>query len=302
MPEVGNRFAGESSLMTHEEIVRFAAIFHRLGVRKIRLTGGEPTTRRDLVPIVRDLARLDLPGGLALSTNGILFGPMAEELFDAGLDRVNISLDALSDDGFKLMSRRGQLAEVLEAVDRALSLPFRSVKLNAVIIRGYNEDEIPRLVRLARERPIEVRFIEFMPFGTNDWRQENLIRADEIRSIIEKDEALTPVPKGDFPGPAEVFTGSSWLGRIGFITPISDRFCARCNRLRLTADGKVKACLFGLEDVDWLGPSRSGAGDDELISILQGAVWRKEERHPLQSLMEKDSLLLHARNMNQIGG
>ncbi len=303
MPEQGNRFVAESALLSADEIVRLASILNRLGVGKIRITGGEPTTRKDLPEIVRGLGRLDLPGGLALSTNGVLFAPMARELFEAGLDRVNISLDALTDDGFRLMSRRSQLGEAFGAVEAALALPFRSVKLNAVIIRGYNEAEIPALVELARRRPIEVRFIEFMPFGNNEWKQSHLIGAAEIHASIEATgERLLPVPKGDFPGPAEIWAGEGWVGRVGFITPISDRFCARCNRLRVTADGRIKACLFGLDDVDLLSPIRSGAGDDDLVAILREAVWRKEERHPLSPSMQKDGLLLHDRNMNQIGG
>jgi cyclic pyranopterin phosphate synthase len=302
MPEGGNRFLPEEALMTRGEIARIAALLQRLGVRKLRLTGGEPTLRGDLVGIVEELGRLALPGGLALSTNGILFVPIAGDLRRAGLDRVNISVDALSDDAFRMMTRRDRLGRVREAVDAALALDYESVKLNAVILRGWNEGEIPPLVDLARTLPVEVRFIELMPFGSNDWKGERLVSAAEIRSLIEREERLRPVEKGDFPGPAESFTADGWRGRVGFITPVSAEFCERCNRLRLTPDGKIRACLFGLEEVDWLGPLRGGASDERLEEILREAVWRKAERHPLHPGMKRDDLLLDRRDMNEVGG
>ena len=301
MPEKGSRFAPEPELMTAEEIGRFAGVLRRVGVRKVRLTGGEPTTRKDLIEIVERVAANDFPGGLALSTNGVLLRGIAKELARAGVDRLNLSLDALSDDGFKVMSRRSHLGEVVAALDESVAL-FSKVKVNAVVLGGWNEGEIPALVDLARTRPIEVRFIEFMPYGSNEWTGRHLVPAAEIRRRIEAESPLVPVPGEESGGPADVFTSDGWLGRIGFITPISDRFCARCNRVRITPTGRVQACLFGFHGVDGLAPAREGATDDDLLAILRGAVWSKEERHPLRPGMTKEELALATRNMNDIGG
>jgi GTP 3',8-cyclase len=302
MPESQMRFAPSSELLTREEIVRLARLFVGWGVRKIRLTGGEPLARPDVVEIARDLSRLGLPGGLALSTNGVLFARMAGELFRAGIDRVNISLDAVEAEHFRKMARREHLPAVLEAVETALALPFRRVKVNTVVVRGWNDDQILPLARLARDRRLAVRFIEYMPYGDNPWRAEESMPVAEMRSILERELSLSPLPPGEDAGPAEEFAVEGFSGTIGFISPISDRFCARCNRVRLTSKGELKACLFSTGGVDLRGPLRAGASDGDLAAIVRRAVWGKEERHPLFPGMSPAALALPTRNMNTIGG
>ena len=254
-------------LMTREEIARAARVLASFGVSKVRLTGGEPTTRSDLPGIVADLAAIGFPGGIALSTNGVLFPRMARDLLAAGLTRVNISLDAAEAEHFRKMARRDHFRPVMESIELALSLPFESVKLNAVVIRGFNDDQVLPLAEMTREKALAVRFIEFMPFGDNAWEQGDWIGWEELRGRLQAaGYELTPVEKGPVSGPADEFrvaspdpaAGGKGLcahrGTVGFIAPVSDRFCDTCNRMRLTQDGFLKGCLFGHDDVDILRP------------------------------------------------
>lgn len=314
MPE-DQKFRPLPHLLTREEIVRAARLLRGLGVTKVRLTGGEPTTRPDLVEIVREVARIGFPDGIALSTNGVLFPRMARALLDAGLSRVNISLDAAEAEHFARMARRDHFQPVRESIELALSLPFQAVKLNAVVVRGLNDDQVVPLVSLTREKALGVRFIEFMPFGDNGWKQSDWIGWKEIRDrIVAAGFELTAVDRELLAGPAEEYRVSSWLpgpgegvrtehrGRVGFITPISDRFCDTCNRMRLTQDGLLKGCLFGHNDVDLRSPMRSGATDADLVAAIRHAAAVKEERHPMFVGMTKAGLPLHPRNMSEVGG
>ncbi len=312
MPE-DQKFRPLPHLMAREEIARAARLLRRLGVEKVRVTGGEPTTRPDLVGIVHDLHEIGFSGGIALSTNGVLFPRMATELVEAGLTRVNISLDAAEAEHFKKLARRDHFEPVRRSIDLALSLPFESVKLNAVVIRGFNDDQVVPLAAMTRDKDLHVRFIEFMPFGGNDWKETDWVGWEEIRArLLSAGYSLTPVEKGPFAGPADEYRVSSLgpegdvailhRGTVGFITPISDRFCDACNRMRLTQDGFLKGCLFGHNDVDILTPMRSGATDDELLAGIRRAAAIKEERHPMFVGMRKLELPLHGRNMSEIGG
>ena len=278
------------------------------GIEKIRLTGGEPTTRPDLVGIVRDLGEIGFPGGIALSTNGVLFPRMAHDLLAAGLTKVNVSLDAAEAEHFRKMTRRDHYAPVRESIELALSLPFDSVKVNAVVIRGFNDDQILPLAALTKDKKLGVRFIEFMPFGDNDVEGRGLdrlaggvgpARGRRLRPDADREDARRG-PGGRVlrhARPAGAHTGT-----LGFITPISDRFCDTCNRMRLTQDGFLKGCLFGHADVDLLKPMRAGATDAEIAALIQRAADVKEERHPMFVGMDKAMLPLHARNMSEIGG
>jgi len=306
MPE-DQKFRPMPHLLSRDEIRRIAQLLSDFGVEKVRLTGGEPTTRPDLVDIVRDLSTIGFPGGIALSTNGVLFPRMAHDLLAAGLTKVNISLDAAEAEHFRKMARRDHFQPVLDSVNLSLSLPFDSVKVNVVVIRGMNDDQLLPLAAMTFDKPLGVRFIEFMPFGDNDWKESDWIGWKEVHDhLVDAGYVLTPVVRTFTAGPADEYTVRSPLGEhrgtIGFITPISDRFCDTCNRMRVTQDGFLKGCLFGHADVDILKPLRAGATDDQLAALVQRAAAVKEERHPMFVGMTKNLLPLHARNMSEIGG
>jgi cyclic pyranopterin phosphate synthase len=314
MPE-DQTFRPLPHLMTRDEIRRAARLLQSFGVSKVRLTGGEPTTRPDLVDIVSDLHTIGFPGGIALSTNGVLFPKMAHALVSAGLDRVNISLDAVEAEHFRKLTRRDHLQPVLNGIELALTLPFESVKVNVVVLRGFNDDQVLPLAALTRDRRLAVRFIEFMPFGDNGWTEKEWVGWEEVyEKLVTAGYLLTPVARTPVSGPAEEYHVESLtegpegpirrrhLGAVGFITPISDRFCDSCNRMRLTQDGFLKGCLFGQNDVDLLKPMRAGASDEDLSKLIQHAAAIKEERHPMFVGMSKATLPLHGRNMSEIGG
>lgn len=306
MPE-DQKFRPMPHLLTREEIARTARLLASLGVTKVRITGGEPTTRPDLVAIVSDLRDIGFPGGIALSTNGVLFPRMAHDLLAAGLTKVNLSLDSAEAEHFRKMARRDHFEPVLRAIELALTLPFDSVKINAVVIRGMNDDQILPLAAMTFAKDLSVRFIEFMPFGNNDWKDADFVSWEETRDrLLAAGYELTPIARTFVAGPADEYSVKSPLGAhrgsLGFITPISDRFCDTCNRMRVTQDGFLKGCLFGHRDVDLLSPMRQGASDEELLALVRRAAEVKEERHPMFVGMEKGLLPLHARNMSEIGG
>jgi cyclic pyranopterin phosphate synthase len=306
MPE-DQKFRPLPHLLTRDEIRRAARLLASFGVKKVRITGGEPTTRPDLVDIVRDLAEIGFPAGIALSTNGVLFPRMAHDLLAAGLTKVNVSLDAAEAEHFLKMTRRNHFQPVKDSIDLALALPFDSVKVNAVVIRGFNDDQILPMAALTRDKKLGVRFIEFMPFGNNDWKETDWMGWEEVHGrLVAAGYVLTPIQKSLVAGPADEYSVTSALGAhtgtIGFITPISDRFCDTCNRMRLTQDGFLKGCLFGHADVDLLKPMRAGATDEDLTALVQRAATIKEERHPMFVGMTKTLLPLHGRNMSEIGG
>jgi cyclic pyranopterin phosphate synthase len=306
MPE-DQKFRPLPHLMTREEIARASRLLREFGIEKIRLTGGEPTTRPDLPGIVSDLSAIGFPGGIALSTNGVLFPRMARQLLEAGLTRVNISLDSAEAEHFRKIARRDHFQPVRDAIDLALALPFEAVKLNAVVIRSFNDDQVRPLAAMTWDKNLHVRFIEFMPFGDNEWNESDWVGWEEIRGRLEADGyVLTPVQKSPVAGPADEFrvvsSRGEHRGTVGFITPVSDRFCDTCNRMRLTQDGLLKGCLFGHSDVDLLRPMRLGASDEELAVLVRRAAEVKEHRHPMFVGMSKAGLPLHDRNMSEVGG
>jgi cyclic pyranopterin phosphate synthase len=302
MPEFQTTFLPTENVLTREEIVRLATLLVSRGVRKIRLTGGEPLARADIVEIARDVKALGLPSGLAISTNGVLLPRYAEALLEAGVDRVNVSLDGVDAEHFRKMARRDHVDAVLRGFELAASLPFAHVKVNSVIIRGLNDDQILPLAGFARDRRIAVRFIEFMPYGDNEWTPEQYMPVAEIRARLESSLRLTPIVRASEAGPAEEYAIEGYEGTVGFISPISDRFCATCNRMRLSCEGQLKACLFSTGQVDLRTPMRAGASDADLLAIVDDAVRRKEERHPMFPEMVPGRLALPTRNMNSIGG
>jgi molybdenum cofactor biosynthesis enzyme MoaA len=232
---------------------------------------------------------------------------MARDLLAAGLTKVNVSLDAAEAEHFRKMARRDHFRPVVDSITLALSLPFDSVKINAVVIRGLNDDQILPLAAMTKDKRLGVRFIEFMPFGDNDWKESDWVGWEEVWDCLAAaGYVLTPIAKTLVAGPADEYSVTSpagaHTGTLGFITPVSDRFCDTCNRMRLTQDGFLKGCLFGHADVDLLKPMRAGASDEELRALVMRAAAIKEERHPMFVGMNKSALPLHARNMSEIGG
>lgn len=298
MPEE-MEFYPRGVILSYEEILRLAGIAAGLGIDNVRLTGGEPLVRRDLPQLVRAL--VDLPGlsDVSLTTNGTRLAEMAGELWDAGLRRINVSLDSLDPVRFAELTRRPVLDAVLRGLEAAAAVGFSPIKINAVAIRGYTDLELADFVRLAREGVFQVRFIEFMPLdGDGDWSAERVLTATEM---LERIHAMHPLEQVSPPGssdPATLYRFLDGKGEIGIIPTVTRPFCASCNRLRLTADGKLRHCLFATEETDVKLAMRSGASDAELAKMFVETVASKWAGHMInQPLFERP-----ARNMSQIGG
>ncbi len=298
MPE-DMTFRPRHELMSDEEIITIARMMAELGVNKIRLTGGEPTVRPNVVEIVRQLAHIEGIRDIAMTTNAILLAQLAEPLARAGLARVNISLDTLDPRKFRFITRRGDLNKVLAGIEAAEAAGLHPIKINVVVTRGFNEDEVAALARLTLERAWDVRFIELMPFASeSDFAQAAVVRSSETRERIEA--ALGPmkaIPGHDPRDPARPYRLAGARGSIGFISSVSEPFCASCNRLRLTADGKLRLCLLRDGEYDILTPLRSGMSIDELKQEILAAAYYKPWGHGLP-----DGEIPKSRVMSQIGG
>ena len=282
MPEEGAEFAPMRDLLSFSQITRFVRTALRLGVRKIRLTGGEPLLRPKLASLISSLTELNGIDDLALTTNGVLLAKHANQLYSAGLRRLNIHLDTLDRERFRKITRRDELARVLEGLEAARALGFPTIKLNAVAVKGLTEEDIIPLVRFGREHGIEVRFIEFMPLDAQElWSLDRVLTAD---TMIQKLEAefgrLTPVPDADPRAPATEYQFTDGH-RVGFIASVSRPFCLNCNRLRLTADGKLRYCLFAREETDIAHLLSSDESAEELSSAVRETVWRKWIGHEI---------------------
>jgi cyclic pyranopterin phosphate synthase len=282
MPAEGVAPLSHNDILRHEEIFRVARVAVELGIRKIRLTGGEPLVRRGLVSLVTRLAELPELADLGLTTNGTLLGEHAAALRGAGLHRINISLDTLRPERYRTITRCGHLEQVLAGIAAAEAAGLQPVKINTVTLRGFNDDEAGDFARLTLEHPYEVRFIEFMPVGdANGWRRDRLVPGEEIRQAIQQRFGLEPLPAPDRPsGPGRLFRIPGAAGRIGFINPMSEHFCHLCNRLRLTPTGRLRTCLLDDSELDLRTPLRSGASDDDIAELIRAAVSRKPPRHP----------------------
>ena len=300
MPETGAEFAPASSLLTFPQILRFVAAALPLGFRKIRLTGGEPLLRPRLPELIADLARHDAIEDLALTTNAVLLGKHARPLFEAGLRRLNIHLDTLDRERFRAITRRDDLGRVLDGIEAALAAGFRSIKINAVAIKGLTEPDLIPLVRFARERHIEVRFIEFMPLDAQHlWSLDSVLTADDmIATLSQEFGALHPIGDADPRAPATAYRFDNG-DHVGFIASVSRPFCMNCNRLRLTADGKLRYCLFANEetDVKYL-LEESPVTADAIQSAIRDTVWRKWAGHEIG----RSSFVPPERPMYSIGG
>ena len=282
-PRTGHQARGEAPAMSRDEVVRLVRVFTSLGVRKVRLTGGEPLLRRDLEPIVAGISP-EVDGRVHLTTNGLHLARRAWSLRDAGLSGVNISLDAAERSAFQRLTGKDGLARVLTGLDAARAAGLKA-KLNAVILRGWNDDQIAPLARLAQREDLQVRFIEFMPYQANGWGREQFMPADEILRRVREglEEELEAEPQvGLEEGPARLFRLPGGRGKVGVISTLSQDFCDRCNRVRLTSRGGLKTCLFGPEPVDLLQPLRNHAAHEDLVRLVRQALGGKQDCHPMR--------------------
>ena len=317
MPAEGLEWLAKQAVMSAPEIVRIVKVgVEQLGVRELRLTGGEPLVRHDLVDIIAALRanHPDLP--ISMTTNGVGLARKAAALKDAGLTRINVSLDSLHEETFTKLTRRPFLGQVLAGVDAAWAAGLGPVKLNAVLMRGINDAESPQLLAWALERGYELRFIEQMPLDADHgWTRRNMITAAEIRALLSRDYVLTPDPRARDGAPAERFevrrrqdgpadgAGSPLLGTVGIIASVTEPFCADCRRTRITAEGKIMSCLFSREEFDLLGLLRTGAGDDELAQRWQDAMWIKPKAHGMDHVgLDAPDFVQPDRSMSAIGG
>ena len=293
-------FLPKDHLLTFEELTRVASVAASLGVDKLRLTGGEPLLRQNLDLLVRMLVAIPGIKDVGLTTNGLLLEKFAGPLFDAGLKRLNVSLDSLDEGQFKILTRRSGVERVLAGIAEARRVGYKSIKINAVAMKGVTESQIVPLARYCRNNELELRFIEFMPLEADGvWDRSKVLTAEEILGILaEAGLEAKPAANGDPNAPAEEFDYVDGGGRIGIIASVSKPFCGSCNRLRLTAEGKLRNCLFALEETDLRGPLRSGAGDVEIATIFRAVVADKWAGHQINS----PTYIRPLRTMHAIGG
>jgi cyclic pyranopterin phosphate synthase len=285
MPETGVQFMERSEILSFEEIERFVRVAVRLGITKLRVTGGEPLVRRDLPVLIRKLVAIPGIRDLALTTNAVLLEEMAEPLYDAGLRRINIHLDTLDPERFKQITRRDDLGRVLAGIDACLRLGYGPVKLNAVAVKGLTEPDLVPLARFCRERGIEPRFIEFMPLDAQHlWDRTRVLSADEMIQVLSREiSPLVDIPDRDPRAPATQYRYADDGGRVGFIASVTRPFCLNCNRIRLTSDGKLRYCLFAIEETDLKSLLRSGGSDDEIAALVRSNVQGKWIGHEINS-------------------
>jgi GTP 3',8-cyclase len=285
MPETGVQFMERSEILSFEEIERFVRVAVRLGITKLRVTGGEPLVRRDLPILIRKLIAIPGIRDLALTTNAVLLEEMAQPLYEAGLRRINIHLDTLDPERFKQITRRDDLAKVLAGIDACLRLGYGPVKLNAVAVKGLTEPDIVPLARFCRERGIEPRFIEFMPLDAQQlWDRTRVLSAGEMIRVLSREiSPLVDIPDRDPRAPATEYRYADNGGRVGFIASVTRPFCLSCNRIRLTSDGKLRYCLFAIEETDVKSLLRSGGSDDEIAALVRSNVQGKWIGHEINS-------------------
>jgi cyclic pyranopterin phosphate synthase len=300
MPEHDVQFMDRAEILSFEEIERFVRIAARLGVTKLRITGGEPLVRKDLSVLIRKLT--DIPGiqDLALTTNAVLLAELAKPLYEAGLRRINIHLDTLDRERFKRITRRDDLDRVLAGIDACLRLGYGPIKLNAVAVKDLTEPDIVPIARFCRANGIEPRFIEFMPLDAQHlWDRKRVLTADQMIEVLSQEIApLTEIPDRDPRAPATEYAYADGVGRVGFIASVTRPFCLNCNRIRLTSDGKLRYCLFAIEEADVKTLLRSEAGDDEIAQLIRSNISGKWLGHEINSAQ----FVPPPRPMHAIGG
>ncbi|MGL5514398.1 MAG: GTP 3',8-cyclase MoaA [Sporomusa sp.] len=299
MPETGIEDIGHDNILTLEEIVRLIRVAASMGIRKVRLTGGEPLVRKNITKLIADIANIPNINDIAITTNGILFAGMAEQLRSAGLTRVNFSLDSLDPATFKYITSRGDLGDVIRSIAKAVDLGMAPVKINTVVMKGINDHEILDFVALAQNMPLHVRFIEFMPVGDLPfYNTDRVVTVQEVRTIIEQKYQLQGGAAIQGNGPAKSYQIYGGLGTVGFISAMSDHFCTECNRIRVTADGKLRGCLFGKQEINVKMALKNCTGNEKVADLFGKAIREK----PLRHLMHEGWGADNKRKMYQIGG
>lgn len=298
MPAEGVQLQPHDHILTFEEIERIARLFVGEGVHKIRLTGGEPLVRKDVDQLLKRIGQIEGLETFAITTNGLLVPKKIEMMHEAGINLMNISLDTLDPKKFEFITRRKGFDLVMRAIDLAIEYGYTPIKVNCVVMKSFNENELADFVELTRDKPIEVRFIEYMPFDGNGWNDGRFLSyRDMIKTIEEKHPTLERLQDGPN-DTSKTYHVPGYKGRVGFITSMSDQFCASCNRLRITADGNLKVCLFGKAEVSLRDVMRSGGTDDDLREVIEAAVLRKKAAHAgMYNLAEMEN-----RPMILIGG
>lgn len=302
MPEEGMTWLDRSAVLTFEEIERVASVLvEHAGVRSIRLTGGEPTVRARLPLLVKKLAAL--PVDLSMTTNGATLALVADDLREAGLQRINVSLDTLHADRFLELTRRNELQRVLEGIDAAVAAGFEPVKVNAVLMRGINHDEVIDFLRMGREKGVTIRFIEFMPLDAQgEWSEARVVRYDEIVEIASEEFTFEPIERGSSPAERFRYSGADALdgpgGEFGVIASVTEPFCGDCDRMRLTAEGQIRNCLFALDHVDLREILRSGGTDADIVAAVAGEIDRKWAGHAIGQV----HFIRPSKSMSQLGG
>jgi cyclic pyranopterin phosphate synthase len=299
MPEEGIQLKNHHEILRLEEFLRIIKVAAGLGVKKIRLTGGEPLVRKGVVDFISKIKEIPGIEDIALTTNGALLADMAGALKKAGLNRINISLDTLVEEKFTQITRVGSLATVMKGIEKALAVGFEPVKLNVVVIAGFNFDEVLNFVALTKDKPLHVRFIELMPIGeTDEWDKKKYISAGEILDIVKQEYQVVNSTGIKGAGPAKYMSIPGHLGSIGFITAMSNHFCNQCNRMRLTSEGKLRPCLHGDQELDLKALLRSNCSDQQLAKVIVKAIKEK----PLQHRLKEKELSPREKMMFQIGG
>jgi GTP 3',8-cyclase len=300
MPAEGLQWLGRQEILSFEEISRLVGVLARLGVDEVRLTGGEPLVRRDLPVLGGMLSAIDGVADLSLTTNGVLLDRLAGPLVEAGLKRLNVSLDSLNHVRFAEITRRDALDSVLRGLAEAERYPeLRPIKVNCVAVKGFTETEVPALAELARRKPYVVRFIEFMPLDADEaWREDDVLTGAEIRAIIEAEHGPLVELPAKASSTARRFRFADGIGELGFVNPVSEPFCSSCDRIRVTADGQLRTCLFSRREWDLKTRLREGASDDDVIELLRFAVRHKELKHRIND----PGFVRASRSMSQIGG
>ena len=299
MPADNVEFMSRDKLLTFEEITRIARIGAGMGIKRLRLTGGEPLMRKDLPTLVSMLTQIEGIDDVAMTTNAFFLKEHAKALKEAGLKRLNISLDALDPEKFRDVNRRDCLKEVLEGMRVSAEIGFKSIKVNAVAMKNFSETEIMRLIEMGRSDGFEIRFIEFMPLDSDQiWARDKVLFGHEILDIIRKKYELIPIENSLEIGPASEYNFADGKGRIGIITAVSNPFCDHCNRIRMTADGKLRTCLFSADETNLKELIRGKASDEDIVKAIEDAVLVKEPGHKINL----DDFERPQRAMHAIGG
>ncbi|MCF6186786.1 MAG: GTP 3',8-cyclase MoaA [Desulfobulbaceae bacterium] len=294
---------GQGEILTYEELLRVVRVAVGMGISKLRLTGGEPLVRHNIMHFIDNLAAIDGLDDIRITTNGVLLEKYAQGLIDAGVTKVNISLDTLKRERFADITGVDCFDQVWRGIEKALAVGFSPVKLNMVVMRDINDDELADFAKMSQKMPLQVRFIEFMPIGTSTrWNKDTYITSDEIMGRFKSLGELIPLEKKQADGPARVFKlGTDAVGSLGFISPISHHFCDRCNRLRLTSEGRLRSCLLHDEETDLKSVLRAGCSDADIGATLLAAIRNKPKGHQMAERLKEEGADCHGR-MSRIGG